>query len=64
MADTWNQAAEAQELTESVQRLVRPRKKCDLRIFNKFTHFQSENINEVNLGAEIKPQTENVEEEK
>lgn len=26
MADTWNQAAEAQELTESVQRLVKPRK--------------------------------------
>lgn len=67
MGDAWNQAAEAQELSETVQRLVNEifrRKKMWFEYFRDFTQFQSENINEVSLGTEVKPQTEDGEEPK
>lgn len=64
MADEWNQAAEAQEITDTVQRLVNVGKKCDLAVFDNFTQFQTENVNEVSLGNEVKPPGEEGEEPK
>lgn len=68
MADNWNKAAETQEQSE-IQRLVKSgkEKKCKMWFldnFYVFVQFQSENINEVSINSEVKPQGEEAEEAK
>jgi hypothetical protein len=63
MTDAWNLAAEQQELTETVQRLVNSQNVIS-RDFPEFTQFQSDTVGEVNLGGDIKPADGDAEQEK